>query len=45
MKKGLVLIGKIVIAGVVGGVIGDAVNKGVDKLIDAVEKKKGETQN
>ena len=45
MKKGLVLFGKIVIAGIVGGIVGDTVNKGVDKLIDAVGKKKGEAQN
>ena len=40
MKKGLVLVGKIVIGGIVGGVIGEVVDKGVDKVIAAVSKKR-----
>ena len=40
MKKGLVLVGKIVIGGIVGGVIGEVVDKGVDKVVAAVSKKK-----
>lgn len=45
MKKGLVLVGKIVIGGIVGGVIGEVVDKGVDKVIAVVGKKKrGEAQ-
>ena len=43
MKKGLVLVGKIVIGGIVGGIIGEVVDKGVDKVIAAVGKK-GEAQ-
>ena len=43
MKKGLVLVGKIVIGGIVGGIIGEVVDKGVDKVIAAVEKN-GEAQ-
>lgn len=39
MKKGLVLVGKIVIGGIVGGIIGEVVDKGVDKVIKAVGKK------